>query len=155
MVGLRFIILVLGMFVGTIAIPVAPAQAATAEAEYASSAFKATNNKRTHRDLRALERSQCLQRFAVKQATKMANQGRMFHQALAPIQSNCDLPHVGENVAYGFPSGQAVVAGWMRSPGHRANILDADFRLMGIAARQGDGDCGAPTCWYVSQVFGN
>jgi uncharacterized protein YkwD len=57
---------------------------------------------------------------------------------------------VGENVAYGYPNGRSVVNdGWMRSPGHRANILNPDFRLMGIGARKGhDGR------WYVAQVLG-
>ena len=39
--------------------------------------------------------------------------------------------------------------GWMNSEGHRANILNPSFRLMGIGARKGhDGR------WYVAQVFG-
>jgi len=42
---------------------------------------------------------------------------------------------VGENIAFGTGSlatPQAIVAGWMASPGHRANILDADFRDTGV-----------------------
>src|SRR5688572_6124480 len=30
---------------------------------------------------------------------------------------------IGENLAAGYPSAHRVVAGWMNSPGHRANIL--------------------------------
>ena len=37
----------------------------------------------------------------------------------------------------------------MRSSGHRANILNKGFRLMGIGARKG-----ANGRWYVAQVFG-
>jgi uncharacterized protein YkwD len=39
---------------------------------------------------------------------------------------------IGENIARGPESAQEVVAGWMASPGHCANILDARFREMGL-----------------------
>ena len=55
---------------------------------------------------------------------------------------------VGENVAFGFRNGKSAVKAWMRSPGHRANILSANYHLMGIAAVNRDG------VWWVAQVFG-
>jgi uncharacterized protein YkwD len=42
---------------------------------------------------------------------------------------------VGENIAWAtlwMATPKAIVAGWMASPGHRANILDATFRETGI-----------------------
>lgn len=36
-----------------------------------------------------------------------------------------------EDIAEGYPSAQAVVAGWMASPPHRANIL-GDYNLVGV-----------------------
>ena len=39
---------------------------------------------------------------------------------------------VGENIAAGQPTPQAVVEAWMDSPGHRANILNPNFGRMGI-----------------------
>ena len=38
----------------------------------------------------------------------------------------------GENIAYGQPSPAAVVNAWMNSPGHRANILNANFTTIGV-----------------------
>jgi len=35
----------------------------------------------------------------------------------------CNLDAVGENVAYGYSTGLAVVGAWMRSDGHRHNIV--------------------------------
>ena len=118
--------------------------------QYQNQARAATNNKREAHDRVKLKRGKCVQRFARKQARRMANQGRMFHQDLGPILNQCNLSMVGENVAYGYPSGRSVVnQGWMNSDGHRANILNPSFRLMGIGARKGhDGR------WYVAQVFG-
>lgn len=42
---------------------------------------------------------------------------------------------VGENIAWatlGLATPKAIVASWMASPGHRANILDATFRETGV-----------------------
>lgn len=38
----------------------------------------------------------------------------------------------GENLAYGFSSAADAVAGWMNSPEHRANILDASYQNVGF-----------------------
>jgi len=55
---------------------------------------------------------------------------------------------LGENVAYGFPDAASVVAAWMTSPGHRANILSVNTQFgLGIAL----GVDGLP---YWTQVFG-
>jgi uncharacterized protein YkwD len=39
--------------------------------------------------------------------------------------------NAGENIAWGYPDPQSVVAGWMGSSGHRANILSTTFRELG------------------------
>lgn len=38
----------------------------------------------------------------------------------------------GENLAYGFSNATDSVAGWMGSPDHRANILDASYQNVGF-----------------------
>ena len=38
----------------------------------------------------------------------------------------------GENIAMGYRTPQSVVDGWMNSPGHRANILNANFTQIGM-----------------------
>jgi len=38
----------------------------------------------------------------------------------------------GENIAKGQLSAQSVVTGWMNSPGHRANIMNASFNKIGV-----------------------
>ena len=37
-----------------------------------------------------------------------------------------------ENCAYGYSTPEAVIAGWMDSPGHRANILNATVTHLGV-----------------------
>lgn len=38
---------------------------------------------------------------------------------------------LGENVAWGYPTTEAVMAGWLGSPGHCANIMNAAFEELG------------------------
>lgn len=38
----------------------------------------------------------------------------------------------GENIAAGYATPAQVVAGWMNSPGHRANILNSSFTTIGV-----------------------
>ncbi|ANP52547.1 uncharacterized protein YkwD [Streptomyces griseochromogenes] len=42
----------------------------------------------------------------------------------------------GENVAYGYSTPEQVMAGWMASPGHRANILNCSFKEIGVGLAQ-------------------
>ncbi len=43
-----------------------------------------------------------------------------------------DFLLAGENIAAGYPTAQEVVEGWMSSPPHRANILNCDYREIGV-----------------------
>ena len=45
-----------------------------------------------------------------------------------------------ENIAWGYPSPEAVIAGWMGSAGHRANILSTSYREMGNGYVEQPGD---------------
>ncbi|MFB6811031.1 CAP domain-containing protein [Streptomyces sp. NPDC056387] len=45
----------------------------------------------------------------------------------------------GENIARGQGDAQAVMNAWMNSPGHRANILNCEFRTLGVGAYFADG----------------
>jgi uncharacterized protein YkwD len=43
----------------------------------------------------------------------------------------------GENIAYGPESAEEVVAGWLGSPGHCANIMDSRFQDIGVGLATG------------------
>ncbi|MEU2155370.1 CAP domain-containing protein [Streptomyces sp. NPDC019396] len=47
-----------------------------------------------------------------------------------------DWSTYGENVAYGYDSPESVMAGWMDSPGHKANILNCEFKEIGVGLAQ-------------------
>ncbi|RRQ88093.1 CAP domain-containing protein [Streptomyces griseofuscus] len=52
----------------------------------------------------------------------------------------------GENIAYGYSTAAEVMAGWMASPGHRANILNCGYQEIGVGLAQPDS--------YWTQDFG-
>ena len=53
----------------------------------------------------------------------------------------------GENIAMGQRSPEDVMAAWMGSAGHRDNILNCDYNVIGVGLND-DG-------WYWTQMFGN
>jgi uncharacterized protein YkwD len=64
---------------------------------------------------------------------------------------------IGENIAWGqgnLARPRAIVAAWMASPGHRANILRAAFREIGIGIAPGApvaGGAGGPAVTYTNE----
>ena len=45
----------------------------------------------------------------------------------------------GENIARGQANAQLVMDSWMNSPGHKANILNCDFKTLGVGAHFASG----------------
>jgi uncharacterized protein YkwD len=127
-----------------------PALAAPAAA-YGSAAQKTTNAQRLKRDLPKVKADKCLRKHARKHARRLAEAGRIWHQDIGKVMRQCGLRSVGENVAYGYPTGRKLVnRGWMKSPGHRANILRRSYRLGVVVARRDDSGT-----WFAVQLFGS
>jgi uncharacterized protein YkwD len=57
---------------------------------------------------------------------------------------------IGENVAMGYRDAEAVMDGWMNSPGHRNNIMNCSARAIGMGLARSDD--GSP---YWTQMFGS
>ena len=55
---------------------------------------------------------------------------------------------VGENVGYGNVTPEQMVAMWMASAGHRANLLRPEYTHLGVGAA-----ATATGRWYGTQVF--
>lgn len=105
-----------------------------------------TNMERRKLRLPDLARSNLLMRAAQLQADQMAALLTMSHELpRARYRTMTDrldavgyhYRAAGENVAEGHPSAGAVVAGWMTSPGHRANIVSAQYTEMGAGVATG------------------
>lgn len=75
-----------------------------------------------------------LTRIAQAWATNMARVDQLTHGGFAArIATVHPRTAAGENIAEGYSTAAAVVAGWMNSPGHRANIL-GNFSHVGVGA---------------------
>ena len=57
---------------------------------------------------------------------------------------------MAENIAAGQPTAAAVVDAWMRSAGHRRNILNCGMRAVGVGLATG-----GPYRYYWTQDFGS
>jgi uncharacterized protein YkwD len=104
------------------------------------------NEERAKRGLRPLHRSDTLAKAARWQSRDMVTRGYFAHRRrggpdlVQRIRRTGYLKHaarwiVGENIGWAagrLATPNAVVAGWMRSAGHRHNILDHTFRSIGI-----------------------
>lgn len=81
-----------------------------------------------------------LERAAAAHAQDMARQGYLAHRARdgsnpgqRASRAGYRWQAVGENLASGALSAQEVVAGWLRSPDHCANLMQPAFTEMGVA----------------------
>ena len=104
-----------------------------------------TNAERTSRALVALTESKQLDASAQVKANDIL--ARQYFEHTAPdgatVSTLVDAQgyqyiRIGENLALGdFKNDADVVAAWMNSPGHRANILGASYADMGVGVAEG------------------
>jgi uncharacterized protein YkwD len=81
-----------------------------------------------------------LQRAALEHARDMAGRGTLSHtggdgstHAERATRAGYRWRVVGENIAAGQPTPEQVVAGWLKSAAHCANLMDPEFSEMGVA----------------------
>jgi uncharacterized protein YkwD len=126
----------------------APPPAVDGRAAYEDRLLAGINAERRRRALPALTADRCADRYADAQAERMAARRQMAHQDLAPVLAGCDARKVAENVGEGDVDPDRMVALWMGSAPHRANVLDPELTAVGTGAVRGsDGR------WYACQVF--
>lgn len=126
------------------------------------------NRQRSSRGLRRVRLNGRLTRAAADHARDMVHRGYFSHVSpsgstfLRRIKRSGYLGgarawSAGENLAWGSgdrATPRSIVRSWMRSRGHRANILNARFREVGIAIVRGaPGSSGGSPATYVN-TFG-
>ena len=106
-------------------------------------ALVAMNRERARQGLQPLTLSADLSNAASMKAEDMHRRGYFDHvgpDGRRPADfaraAGYRYSMLGENLASGYRSGDTVVGAWMRSPGHRANILGA-YSEVGIASLGG------------------
>ena len=91
---------------------------------------QAHNARRSRSGLPPLFPNPLLEAAAVGHARDMADRSRMSHRGgdgSSPFErikrEDYRYRAAAENVAYGFDDVETVMTGWMKSPGHRRNVL--------------------------------
>jgi len=114
------------------------------------------NTERAGAGCRPLGTSSALQRAAQGHSADMAARSYFSHTDLDGSTFADRIRAAGygggaiaENIAAGQTSAEAVMRGWMASPGHRANILNCAYRDLGVGYATG-GSYGT----YWTQTFG-
>ncbi len=118
-----------------------------------------TNDERADLATPTLNRSVLLDKAAKLKAEDMAKKHYFSHYSPSNIspwywfnQVNYDYLHAGENLAIYFTDSEAIVKAWMKSPSHRANIVDQKYTEIGVGTAKGIYN-GYKTV-YVVQLFG-
>jgi uncharacterized protein YkwD len=129
------------------------------------------NELRAEHGLRPLVLSGGLQQAAVFQSRSMLNGGFFAHDAPNGPTFSSRLKRfygptagrsgwtAGENLLYtsGELDADEAIEAWMGSPGHRRNMLDPNWREVGIAAMRtssAGGIFGGGPTWVVTMDFG-
>jgi uncharacterized YkwD family protein/spore coat assembly protein SafA len=110
-----------------------------------SEVVRLVNVERAKNGLAPLTQNWELSRVARYKSQDMKNKGYFSHYSPtygSPFdmmkQFGFKFYTAGENIAMGQRTPQEVMTAWMNSPGHRANILKADFKEIGVGlARDG------------------
>ena len=133
---------------------VEPNPAAIGQPEYNGAILCLLNQQRAGRGLPALRMNSRLSSAAQGHSASMNHQGYFSHDspdgsgfegritASGYLRGSRSWA-LGENIAWGsgfLGTPSAIVSGWMKSPPHRANILQRRFREIGIGV-----DWGSPT----------
>lgn len=108
--------------------------------------IKLHNAARSSRSIQELEIKPSLTKAAKNHANWMSQRKILSHRGMnnSTVGSRVGIHYqyifVGENIANGYKDPQSVMNVWMKSSGHRANILNKRYMHVG-AARSGNYWC--------------
>jgi len=119
--------------------------------------FEALNRYRSSRSLATLSYSKVLERAANAHALDMYRRDYFDHTSpdgkgpmdRAVAAGFCRVLMIGENLAWNQQSVAEVQTAWQNSPGHNANMINANYRYVGMGYYLSDR---GP---YYVQLFGN
>jgi len=141
-----------------VSVGLAARPAAADDAAFAAEVLNLVNKERQANGLAPLTRAVELDRAAQKFAVYMGEAGFFSHNgpdgstpASRIKAEGYNGTTWGENIAAGQRTPEAVMNAWMNSSGHRANILNANFKEIGIGCATVSG---SPMGIYWVQDFG-
>ncbi|WP_255955466.1 CAP domain-containing protein [Streptomyces odontomachi] len=117
----------------------------TPESAAAAEVLRLVNQERDKAGCSALSTDEALADLASAFSKQMADEGFFDHtdpEGRSPWDraAKAGITNLGgENIARGQADAEAVMDSWMDSPGHRANILNCDYKTIGIGVHFGTG----------------
>ena len=139
---LALIVLLPAAFFGTVVVA-SPAQAAPTTTQMQSDITYWTNQHRAQAGCAKVRTDGKLARAARNHSAWMARTGTFSHVGVRGSSFVTRAKVAGyasprsENIAWGQRTGAAVVSAWMKSPGHRANIVNCSFKAIGVGMVKG------------------
>ena len=130
----------------------------TVNSGYAAQVVSLVNQHRASLGLGQLAVDSALTRSAVWKSMNMAGLNYFDHpddpigRSVGQRLSDCGWPSNlgwGENIAYGYPTPDQVMTGWLNSAGHKANIENPSFTSIGVGVA-----ANAQGGYYWTQDFG-
>jgi len=127
-------------------------------AAFADNVYTEVNEERTRKGLEPLKRNPHLDAVAEAHGVHMVQAKFFEHESPLGMEvaerieaaGGPDWTWVGENIAAGYKTPEIAVSEWMRSKGHRKNILNREYVETGIGVLY---DPRSPYGWYWVQVF--
>ena len=118
-----------------------------------------TNQERDNRQLPLLSYNSLLEKASYLKAEDMSSMGYFSHNSPTGVTPwhwfdvvGYDYQYAGENLAVNFSNSEEVSQAWMNSPLHRDNILNPNFKDIGISMR--DANYENKNTIFVVQMFG-
>jgi uncharacterized protein YkwD len=145
--GVVVMLLALGPAISVSAPAAEAAPSAATVARYEARVIWRINVVRAAHHRGRLRSASCPDRYAERWAAYLARTGRFYHRQMMPFLRGCHAHRVAENLVRGNVSADRVVALWMASPGHRANVLDGRLTRIGVGAVYAHGR------WVVAANF--
>jgi hypothetical protein len=106
--------------------------------------IKMVNDSRQAEGLEVLVENEKLSQAAQAKVEDMLKEGYFAHNSPSGKtpwfwieKTGYDYHYAGENLAMDFKNAQEQHTAWMKSPTHKKNILNKDFREIGVAVKQG------------------
>lgn len=121
-----------------------------------------TNEVRQQYNLPLVREDSLLNKAAEEKAEDMFENKYFGHYSPTNVspwdwidKSGYDYYYAGENLAMNFLDTEEVIKGWLNSPSHRENLLNKDYKDIGIAVVSGDFNNEGINRILVVQIFGS
>lgn len=116
----------------------APAQAAVSQTYlngYELRVVQAINYQRSRHGLRPLAYTSCPDSYGERWALRLRTSSTLYHQSMYTVMRGCRATMASENIARARMPASSLVGLWMRSAGHRANILNPRATQVGVGTQ--------------------